>query len=62
MPPDVRAAIVAYEKRMDGTLKIRFAPRLDALKLLLSHFADLPEGEVVVTATAKIVFRGRGEE
>lgn len=62
MPVDVRAAITSYEKRMDGTVKIRFAPRLDALKVLLAHFADLPEGEVVVTASAKVVFRGRGAE
>jgi hypothetical protein len=62
MPPEVRSAIVAYEKRSDGSVKIRFSSRIDALRLLFAHFGDLPPEGVTVNAAAgaTVVFRGRG--
>jgi hypothetical protein len=60
IPPEVRACIKAYETKPDGSTKITFSSRLEAIKLMLAHFGDIENRTLAVGGHATIVFRGRG--
>lgn len=59
MPMEVRACIESYEIRADGTTRIRFVKRLEALKLLFAHFADVDNRALAVAGMAHVHFHGR---
>lgn len=60
IPPAVRAAIRSYEVKPDGSVKITFYSRLEALKLLFMHFGDIDNRALAIGGHATVVFRGRG--
>lgn len=62
IPPEARAAIAGFEKRADGSIKVRFVDRVAALRLLLAHFGDLPGDGATINAApgATVILRGRG--
>ena len=60
IPPAVRACIKSYELKPDGSTKVTFTSRLDAIKLMLAHFGDVENRALAVGGHATIVFRGRG--
>ena len=59
MPPSVRVAIESYERKADGSIKVRFVRRLDALRLLFAHFADVDNRALAVSVLAHVHFHGR---
>lgn len=61
IPAECRAAIEAWEKRPDGTVKVKFVKRVDCLRLLMQHFGDVDTGAIPIGGTATIHFHGRGK-
>lgn len=59
IPAIVRLAIESYETKADGTVRIRFVRRLDALRLLFQHFADVDTKALAVGGFAHVHFHGR---
>lgn len=59
MPASVRCAVESYETKPDGSVKVKFVRRLDALRLLFAHFADVDNRALAVAGLAHVHFHGR---
>ena len=62
IPPEVRSAITSWERKADGTIKVRFARRLDALKLMFAHFGDMESRHIAAGGTAQVIYEGGGPD
>lgn len=63
MPPEARMCIEACEQKADGSIKLKFARRLDILRMFFEVFGDIENTNVAGSSGAvRVIFHGRGSE